>query len=458
LIRSAGERLVVATQCPSCGAALDFSEGNNSVACGYCRASSLVTGRGRTLAYTVPARVTARDAFGTARFAEPSDAGPFRVMEPRLFFLPYYRFRALELLWRRPDPAPRPFLPPSPDPSSDYRPAISIERALADLQPGPDDVELDERHIEKNFLALEAPGIELYSLGLRASALKLSLFGRHELDSQGTVVAPEIPADLAVERGARSANPGNVAGRQVLAPRLSLVYFPFWFVPVHRIGKKTVTVIDGVSQSVVLRGEDEQRFAHLRVATGSEETVGFRPLVCPNCGWALPVRADDFVFFCSTCERAWKILGQELLELPHRIVGVAPAGSRTARYLPIWQISGSLDDEAPRRFLAPAFRYRRMRALAELATKLSRRPPELASTTLAAHEVHGVYFDESDAAALISFAEMGNESDRFEEIEARRERRLAVDGADLLWAPFTMDGYAYVDPFLGTSLPKNLLI
>lgn len=456
--RRTSERLVVSTQCPSCGATLDFDEGTHSVACGYCRARSLVTGRGHTLAYTVPARVTARDAFGAARFAESGDEGPLRIMEPRLFFLPYYRFRALELLWRRPDPTPRPFLPPAPDLSSDYRPAISIERALADLQPGPDDVQLDERHIEKNFLAVAAPGIELYSLGLRASALKLSLFGRRKLDSLGTVVAPQISADLAVERGERSTSPGDVAGRQVLARRLSLIHFPFWFVPVHRAGSKTITIVDGVSHGVVLRGEDEERFAHLRASTDPEETIGLRPLVCPNCGWALPVRADDFVFFCSTCARAWKIVGQELLGIRHRIVGAAPVASRGARYLPLWEVSGSIGDEAPRRFLAPAFRYRRLKALAELAAKLSRRPPELAEAALAAHEVHGAYFDESDAAALISFAEMGNESERFDDIAARAERRLAVDGAILLWAPFAADAYAYVDPFLGTALPKNLLM
>ena len=97
-------RLVVSTQCPSCGGPLDFGEGSNCVRCEYCDSSSLVTGRGRTLAYTVAPRVSARDAFAAARFVEPSDAGAFRVLEPRLHFLPYYRFRAIELRWKRPEP------------------------------------------------------------------------------------------------------------------------------------------------------------------------------------------------------------------------------------------------------------------------------------------------------------------------------------------------------------------
>lgn len=451
-------RLVVSTQCPSCGAPLDFGEGTNSVACGYCRSTALVTGRGRTLAYTVTPRVAPRDAFAAARFAEPSQEGTYRVLEPRLVFLPYYRFRAIELRWARPAPAPRPFLPPPPDSSSDYRPAISLEQALADLQPDPDEVELDERHVEKSFLALAAPGIELYSLGLRAGALELSLFGRHALASRGAVVAPEMSPAEAIERGERLAQRSEVAARRLLARRLSLVYFPFWFVPVRRAGAKTTTVIDAVTASVVLRGADERRFAHFRAATDDEQTLGFRPLVCPNCGWALPPRADDFVFYCTTCSHAWKILGEELLEVPHRIVGRPRRASHGVRYLPLWELAGSIGESPPRRFLAPAFRYRRLKTLAELTARLTRYDRPLESAERDTHEVHGAFFDEDDAAALVAFAAIAAAEDRFDEVEARRDVRVDVHTAALVWAPFAVDAYAFVDPFLGASLPKNLLL
>jgi len=152
-VGAAENRLLVSTQCPTCGAALDFGEGSNCVACAYCRSNLLVTGRRRLLSYAVTPRVEARDAFAIARFAEPTTAAPLRVGEPRRFFLPYYRFRAIELRWQRADPGPPP-VELAPETTEQYRPAISIAQALADLAPNPDEVELHERHIELEVLEI----------------------------------------------------------------------------------------------------------------------------------------------------------------------------------------------------------------------------------------------------------------------------------------------------------------
>lgn len=226
----------------------------------------------------------------------------------------------------------------------------------------------------------------------------------------------------------------------------------------RRAGGKTTTVIDAVSGSVVARGAEEGRFAQFHAAKDDEHTLGFRPLVCPNCGWALPPRADDFVFYCTTCSRAWKILGEDLLEVPHRIVGRAAPAPHGVRYLPLWELAGSIGDAPPRRFLAPAFRYRRLKLLADLTARLARYDRPLAAAERDPHDVHGAFFDEDDAAALVAFAAIAAAEDRFDEVEARRDVRLDVDAAGLVWAPFAADAYAYVDPFLGASLPKSLLL
>lgn len=464
-MRSADQRLVVSTQCPTCGAPLDFGEGANCVACQYCRSRLLVTGRGQVLAYTVAPRVDAPGAFGIARFAEPADAGPTRFSEPRLCFLPYYRFRAIELRWQRPEPAPRPLEIDRPDSSSDYRPAISIEQVLADLAPGPDDVEFRERHIEKNFLALEFPGIELYSLGSRATALKLSLFGRAAIEEQGTVVAPQMSPAAAIERGERLIDAHNVAHRVLVARQLSLVYFPLWFVRVDRPGRSTVTIVDAVSQSVVLRGASAECLERFHGGSGEERTLGFRPLKCPNCGWDLALRPDDVFFYCTTCFRAWKLAGEEMIEAAHIVAeATRPTARRPAQppgeehHLPLWSLRGAVGDDAPRRFVTPAFRCRRLKTLADLTASLSRRAPDFVESERRPRVAHGAYFDESDAAALALFAEIGEGTERFIEVEERSAARLRVDAADLVWAPFASDTYSYLDPFTGTAIPKNLVL
>ena len=50
-------RLVVSTECPTCGAPLDFKEGSNAVRCQYCRSNLLITGRKHVLSYYVKPKV-----------------------------------------------------------------------------------------------------------------------------------------------------------------------------------------------------------------------------------------------------------------------------------------------------------------------------------------------------------------------------------------------------------------
>ena len=478
---TADDRLLVSTQCPSCGAPLDFGEGTNCVACPYCRSRLLVTGRGQTLAYTVTTRVDGREAFAIARFAEPGGGGPFRCGEPLLFFLPYYRFRALELRWQRPEPTPRPLEVEEPVRSGDYQPAISIEAVLADLAPGPEDVEFHERHIEKNFLAIELPAIELLSLGLRATVLKLSLFGRGALEARGTVVAPQMSSAAAVERGERLIEGHNVARRALVGRQLSLVYFPFWFVPVDRPGRRTVTVVDAVSQAIVLRDGDADWMQRLRAEGGGERTLGFRPLRCPNCGWDLALRPDDVIFYCTSCFRAWQIAAEELVGVAHR-VAEPPRGDvphlgdfiddglrgpasvadevttvRNVPFLPLWSLRGAIGGDPLRRFLAPAFQCRRLKTLADLAARLSRIEPELVASERLPEAAHGAYLDQRDAAELALFAEVGGGAERFDEVAARAGETLRVDESELVWVPFGADAYSYLDPFTGAAIPKNLL-
>ena len=345
---SAAPRLTVSTNCPNCGAAIDFGEGTNALECDHCRSRLLVTGHGRVLSYFVSPKLDAPLAISIARFAETETAGPLRTGEARLVFLPYYRLTAIDLRWQRPEPERR---EEPPDPS-DYDPdnfriaALMARLAEQDLA---DDIECRDRAIERNFLAIDFPSPALYSLGMRPNALRLELYRCEALASLGSLVGAEMTVDAALEIGRKTGEGPDVACRAVVGAVLSIVYFPFWFVEIRRPQSRSLTIVDGVSQAIVERGLRAELLQRLgRPATGSPSVVGFRPLVCPNCGWNLPVEPEHVIFYCGSCSRAWRIVGDDLVEMTHRFAGPRETITETDRRA-LAVLGASRDDRRRRR-------------------------------------------------------------------------------------------------------------
>jgi hypothetical protein len=282
---------------------------------------------------------------------------------------------ATDLRWQRPEPERR----EPPDPSNydpdDFRIAALMARlAERDLV---DDIECRDRAIERNFLAIDFPNPALYSLGMRPNALRLELYRSAALADLGSLVGADIAADAALEIGRKTGEASDIACRVVVGVVLSIVYFPFWLVEIRRPQSRSLTIIDAVSQAIVERGLRPDLLQRLdRPATGEPSVVGFRPLVCPNCGWNLPVEPEHVIFYCGSCSRAWRIVGDDLVEMSYRFAGPREAVTETsAEHLPFWALRASIGDGGSKPFLIPAFRYRRARSLVELATSLSELAP-----------------------------------------------------------------------------------
>lgn len=89
----------------------------------------------------------------------------------------------------------------------------------------------------------------------------------------------------------------HVVYREMVGQVLSILSFPFWVVESKQRGKRVCTIVDAVSQDVVAAEVPSSLLSlleqpHQRAA----EVVGFRSLVCPNCGWELPVTPNDSIF------------------------------------------------------------------------------------------------------------------------------------------------------------------
>ena len=499
-------QVVVSTECPTCSGPLDFSEGANAIRCPSCGSTLLVTGRKQVLSYWVAPKVRAEVAGAVARTGRLEA----RVAGARLFFVPFYRLTGHDFQWLDvpPKPSPEsaafPLVGESLGGSASDRPEIEIPigamlgwgadvlfgrkagdtvRDLLDEPPTPErpldlpvltamrdaparsapdgQVQFLDRYVEKTFPAAELAELGVASLGVRAQVLRVSLFERAALAALGSIVAPQLTPERAMAQGLSARGFQHVVYRQVLGRILSVIYFPFWVVELARNGERWLTVVDAVAECIVQpRAPLSLRDALERPATDEPRTVGLRPLVCPNCGWALPVEPDDVIFFCGSCHRAWQIHGVELGDMPHEIADVRPDAATpgpadAAVYLPFWQLDPAGGPDAARAW-APAFRYRRLKALHDLSARLTAKPPAYRPWTGERPAAHGCFYDAEDAALLARFAAAGRRRTP-REVKKAAEAEPAFTAVRLTWLPFRRESQSLLDPSTGLALQEGLL-
>jgi DNA-directed RNA polymerase subunit RPC12/RpoP len=518
-------RLTVSTQCPTCGADLDFSEGTNAVQCRFCTSNLLVTGRKQVLSYSIAPTLDKHRAVARVLLAHKEQGRPCRVIKPQLYFVPYYRLTGHDLRWERAAPEPDeanaetrhallsalsadasqswPDREPSNGlaslfnlvsgtmrdlfsgapvtfggrevqdaaarmPTSD--PTTSAARLAALMSGGGSNsgarangdggLAFHDGYVEKNFVATDLTGPRVYSLGVRPNVLRLNLFHQENLSALGAVVAAKIPPAAALERALKAATPKPLVFRSVLSQVLSLVYFPYWVVETERDGKRALTMVDAVSAAVVTLDDPTTLYGILECPdTQQRRAVGFRPLVCPNCGWNLQVRPDDVIFVCSSCSRAWQIHRDLLYEVVYQIADIpGPPAAAPPTYLPFWRMTVAVGDDEPRRLTVPAFRYRRLKILKDLATALSRVAPAVTPHAGPAPPLHGCHYDQEDAVLLAQVTYISLSKKPEATADAVREQRVSVQDIVLTWLPFRRDGAGLTAPFTGQHLAPRLLL
>lgn len=397
---AAPARLAVAAACPACAAPLDFVEGASCARCGHCGTRLLLPGRRHVLTYHVIPQCDAARSLVTARAASPG------AHRPTLSFLPYYRFTADELRWQWP-------MRPGP---------TGLEPDCAA------DPELAERAVARTFLGCRWDGLDLYSIGARAAALRLALFRPDALPDGARVVVPQMSAAAAIAHALRLVDRG-VAQRALVCQMLGLVYFPFWIVPLGTAERCRFAVVDGVTGRLAT-ADGPPPLLEALVDPPAREAValGLRPLLCPNCGWDLPDDPDQVLFVCSRCTRVWELRDERLAPLAAAVVP-PPAGSgSTVQHLPMWIVDAADAPPLLRRIVVPAFRHRVLRLQLVLAAQMTRRRLELPSAEGAPAAPSGGYFNRDDALALARFVAAG--------IDREAAARLDLAPPRLVWWPF----------------------
>jgi predicted RNA-binding Zn-ribbon protein involved in translation (DUF1610 family) len=412
---TAPARLAVATTCPACDAPLDVVEGATSARCGHCGNRLLLPGRRRVMTYVARPKSELAHALALARERAPG------ARDPELWLLPYYRYTAEELRWQWP-PAP-----------------VGEESADPDPARVP---ELVEGVIERNFLACPWDGLGLYSMGVRTTALRLEPFRTGALPDGARVVGAATAADAALAHALRAANPELIAHRAVVCGVLSLVYFPFWMVPLGTADACRFAVVDAITGTLVTAEGPPRLREQLAHAMAPPVTpVEPRVLVCPNCGWDLPDDPDHVIFFCAHCTRAWQHVESRLDPIAHA-VGSPRTARASIQHLPIWLVATRAATLGP--IVVPAFRHRARRLVVTLATQLTRKRLALPRDEADAHAPAGAYLDADDARTFARFVAAG--------IDRGAAGSLELGDARLAWWPFERLVGSLREPITGFAL------
>lgn len=485
-------RYVVSTECPSCGAPLDFNEGSNAVRCLHCRSNLLVTGHKQVLSYYIEPKADEHTATAIASDAWKTRGTTGAVVNAELYFIPYYRLTGHDFRWERAEQKPDAdsadewnsggsagggsflfqsagvllgaFFGAGNDSSKMAEPPVLISKNGAALHAVPGEAQINDRYLEKNFIACSLSGMGLYSLGVRPAVLKLKLFRKEALSGPGKIVMPDMEPEGALSRGLKTDTEG-VIYRTVLEQIISVVYFPFWVVEMEYHGDTLLAILDAVSSSVVKADAPPSVYAVLKRDAGEcRKTAGFRSLICPNCGWDLPIVPDDVIFFCSSCNKAWQIYGSYLNEVIYEIAEMPDKGrgGRT-HYLPFWVLQSGGDNNSDFRFFLPAFRCRRLKFLADLAMNISRKQPRYTVSDSNKPDIHsgifgGCCYDQEDAALLAHFVFEGLKAKQPDSVKSLRGERLSFKDAKLTWFPFAVNGPSLIEPFTGFGISRNLLL
>jgi DNA-directed RNA polymerase subunit RPC12/RpoP len=448
---------LVSTSCPTCAAPLEFGEGSNAIACRHCGSRLLVTGRGQVLSYCLPARVDQRDAAGEALRALQRGAAAARIRAATLYWVPYYRMSGHDLRWEygAADPEPpgerkkrrRWWLPGS----------MGEEECEAGAE-APPRLQLRDRYIERNFVACDLESVALYSLGVRPAVLRLELFRRDRLAPGSRIVAATLSPAEAFQHGLKTTGLAAAVYRQVLGLVLSIVYHPYWVVETTRATETVRTIVDATGGKVTqLEAAASLDEVLNRDLPSEPRTAGFRPLVCPNCGWDLPLRPDDVIALCAACRRGWQIRGDDLREVASCLAIVTQSDNGARRHLPFWVLSARPPGEAPIRFHVPAFRYRRLKFLVDLARALAQKEPAYTTAADTPEKGEGCFYDRDDAARLASFVYAGWDAAPERRVAVLERDGLVMEEAQLTWLPYRIERDALIDPFTGRGFYRTML-
>lgn len=467
----------IVLKCPQCAAEVRLEEDASVFRCEYCESTLMPTGRNEVQSFFFPPKGTREQVGGALLMALAKKMGPFEMKKAYLVYAPYWRVKGLlfqHAFGRK------------------YENTLYGGAAYDYFK------KLRAVAYNRTFPAFAATQWEVFSLGLRAEAMKMWPYNKEKMGKESLVLEESVSLKEAEKMALQTPYPAGSADREkiellkteLIGERYSLVYFPFYCFSVTQGEKESTLIVDGISHKVV-KGNlslDELEKAPRR------EIVPYRPLhfipfTCPNCGWDLPYRPKASIHLCRTCGRAWQETGGHFQEVPYRVV-FPGKGERieSFTYLPFWRLTVTIITPGreyrnlkefyelfplPRvmnqqvlekrriQFLIPAFRIRNAAAVDRFATQMARNQPEFdEKETEEFQEIRGadVWLPLREAMEMANLLLYSMVPKRAKMIRKTvKEATLRLDEETLAWLPFLEKGIFLRETNTDFAIQKNCL-
>ena len=425
-------RVFISTECTQCGGNLNLEEGTNAINCPYCNSSFLVTGYDKVLSYYIPKNLDERHTFAKSLAYRHlrTLTEHYRIKEINLFYLPFYRLRGKTFA-----------LETDLGIDSDFR-----------------QTKVKTKYLERSFPATQLEGLKIYSLGVRTSVLKLNLFKKGTLREKGKVYPVTMSIERAMEIGL-GANYKDEPDHCVISKILSIVYSPLWEVNILGVDSSFSIIIDALGENIIDKNAPFQFLtAHLKEGTTRElPSISFYTLQCPNCGWDIAVKPEQYVFICDNCYRAWESGAEGFQEAGGAIARVQPIDdSPSLKYYPFWILSA----QGGYKLFIPAFKIGDLTAVYRLATSYTNAQPELdlipLSDEFPASRMEGAvvrWDDAQELAELVLYSLASHAHPR--SAQDKKPVPPEITSRQLVWLPFFEKGLYLRDALLNIGILKG---
>jgi len=317
-----------------------------------------------------------------------------------------------------------------------------------------------------------------HSIGLRASYLRMDPFSQDNIPAGfecRPVVRPWEQIIRNVEQGTARLNEINPAAfgknkTRLFHPVASIIYFPYYIIESKSSTQIRRLIVDGVSGAVASYVDDCQPLEKkseeysIQVEFGNLDVEFHR---CSNCGFDLPGK-QSYACVCDNCHQLVTLENHPLKN--EEIYVVVGDNNLTDRLFPFWSMKlpesdigvvkrlfGGIYDS--NRLILPAFRSANFESIFKLSKRMSSAAPKMASVPVDCFDNRymSVTMRLSEALVLAEVIIYRAREGKTGSVNSEPEQFSPIE-ISLMYAPFHLESYFYVDSVLGAvTFEKNLV-